>query len=160
MKTNLLIITLLATILSFAISCRKENENISTSQINVPKFLDCYNSNLHDSTTVTNKLIGTWVWQEQSCFNNSSAASSSKVVKATFDSSGLFTVIENSNVITLGHWNINRIDNSGWGVDSNLFVLVIDKPSVYLNGLILLCGNQVLFSDSYVDGCNILFKKD
>jgi hypothetical protein len=160
MKSKATILILLAAILSFSTSCRKESENRRTSEINVSNFQDCYNSHLHDSATVVNKLIGTWVWQEQSCMNSGSVTSQNKVVKATFNSSGQFVVIENSNVITLGNWTLKMFGNNFFEVDSTAFVFDINQPSGYLNGIIFICDNQLLLCGSYADGCNTLFKKE
>ena len=160
MRTNPIKTIFLMTIFSLTISCRKEGDSVRTSQINVPKFQDCCNSHPHDSTTVTNKLIGTWDWQEQSCMNSSSAASAIKVVKATFSSSGIFSVIENASVISQGNWKVNMIGSNFFAVDSSALELYIDVPSSYIYGLIFLCDNQLLLCGSYADGCNTLFKKE
>lgn len=160
MKTLQCIATILLMTLSFLTACKKESESGRTSQINVPKFQDCYNSHPHDSATVANQLIGTWDWQEQSCMNSYSAASPSKVVRATFNSSGLFAVTENSNVITLGNWKIKMFGNNFFGVDSTAFEFDITQPSGYLYGIIFICDNQLLLCGSYADGCNTLFTKE
>jgi len=156
MKNNLSLMSIIM-ILSVITSCKKEPQK--ESEISVYHFLECYNSQHLDSTSVTNKLIGTWDLKEQGCMD-SYQSSATKVVKATFDSAGIFVVTENSNVITLGHWKVKIIDNYYIGIDSTTFELDIDKQSNYLNGLILFCGNQVLFSASYHDGCNTLFGKE
>ncbi len=160
MRSNVTISILFAAISIFSTSCNKESENRRTSEINVAKFQDCYISHLHDSATVANKLIGTWDWQEQTCMNSGSVISQNKVVKATFNSSGQFVVIENSNVITLGNWKLKMFGNNFFGVDSTAFELDINQPSGYLNGIIFICDNQLLLCSSYVDGCNTLFKKE
>lgn len=160
MKTRFNMVGIFLIAVSLLTACRKEGETGSTSQINVPKFEGCYNSHLHDSTTVANELIGTWDWQEQGCMNNSSAASPSNVVKATFNSSGFFAVTENSNVVALGSWKIKMFGNNFFGVDSTAFEFEISQPSEYLYGIILLCDNQLLLCGSYADGCNTLFTKE
>jgi hypothetical protein len=160
MRINVTISILSAAILSFSTSCTKESENKKTSEINIPKFQDCYTTHLHDSATVANKLIGTWDWQEQSCMNNSSVISPGKVVKATFNSSGQFVVIENSNVLTLGNWTLKMFGNNFFGVDSTAFEFDINQSSGYLNGIIFICDNQLLLCNSYADGCNTLYKKE
>ena len=154
----ILITGVIATFLTLTISCKKESTK--ESQISVPNFLDCYHSQTRDSTFVANKLIGTWKWKEQSCMNSSRMAGDNNVVKVTFKSTGIFAITENSNVVTLGNWKIKMEGSNFWGIDSTLFELVIDEPNNFLNGVILLCGNQVLFSGSYADGCNTLFDKE
>jgi hypothetical protein len=116
MRTNLAVTFFFLMVLSFIVSCKKETEKIS--QINIPKFQDCYNSHPHDSATVANNLVGTWNWIEQSCMNSLTEASPSKVVKAIFTSTGIFTVIENASVISQGNWNVKIIGSNYFSVDS------------------------------------------
>lgn len=160
MRTNLSITILLAAILFFTISCKKEGKINSISQINIPKFQECFNSHPHDSTAVANKLIGTWHWLESGCMNSYSAASPSKTGKVIFDSSGTFSMSENSSIIAQGSWQIKMIGSNGFGVDSTALQLVADPPSGYLDGLIYICDNQFLLGASYYDGCNTLYEKE
>ena len=65
----------------------------------------------------------------------------------------IFCLSENSAVITQGNWNVFFENNNGYKL--NLFV-----PSSYLFGGILLCDNQVMFNDSYVDGSDYVYTKN
>ena len=134
------------TIVAGLISCKKEKLDINS-------FWFCHQSLNLDSAQVTSRLAGSWIWAKQSCFWTGVTISADKNVKLTFKTDQTFSVTEESNMLTQGTWKLKQVDGSSWGLD-------ISSPSEYLFGRILFCGNQVLFNDSYIDGCDNLFKKN
>lgn len=143
MKKILIAITFLV-FLSLTNSCKKDPSTF----VNAAQLWDCNKTQEFDSTKLANKLIGSWQWSQSSTELGSKRAD--KNIKVTFSTTGTFSTTENSNVITQGHWRLKV-------VDSNILGLLMDNPSEYLHGRILLCDNQVLFNNSYIDGSDNLF---
>jgi len=138
----LFIILTLASILT---SCKKE-------KINVNDFLQCSKSQNLDSTAIANKLTGNWRWEKQSCYWTAQTKKADKDVKVIFNTSRTFTVSQNDIIIAQGTWRLKIVDSNMYGLDLSQF-------SEYLNGCILFCNNEILFNDSYRDGCDNLFGK-
>jgi hypothetical protein len=138
----LFIILTLASILT---SCKNE-------KINVNDFLQCSKSQNLDSTAIANKLTGNWRWKKQSCYWTAQTKKADKDVKVIFNTSRTFTVSQNDIIIAQGTWRLKIVDSNMYGLDLSQF-------SEYLNGCILFCNNEILFNDSYRDGCDNLFGK-
>jgi hypothetical protein len=143
-------ILLILTICLGLISCKKGASDISSIDIN--SFWQCHSSQNLDSASITNKLAGSWIWTKQSCYISGMSVNAEKNIRIIFNLTGNFSVSENSNVITQGNWKLKIVDSNMWGLD-------LTFPSNYLYGRILLCNNQVLFNNSYIDGCDNLFVK-
>lgn len=135
---------LVLTICTVILSCKKDSsENNSFGQ--------CSNAQYLDSASTSTKLLGSWVWKKQACFSNK-AANADKNVIINFNANGTFTVNENSIIVTTGSWKLEINDINYWGLD-------LTSPSNYLYGRIYFCEKQVIFNDSYRDGCDNLFVK-
>ena len=146
MKQNLIITTFL--MLTFiAHSCSKKKE----VQTDMKQIWDCNASQNFDSTKLAGKLIGSWKltrsWSE-----SAGTINASNNIKVTFDNSGAFAILEDSSLLSNGTWKLKI-------KDSNLYGLELDQPSMYLYGRILLCDNQVMFNQSYIDGIDYLFTR-
>ena len=144
---NSLIISAFIVISLLPFSCSKDK----LDQIDTKQLWDCYKSQNYDSTKLASELLGTWKWTAY----YSEIPGTNKANKDVFlnlSKTGTFTVTENSVVITQGNWNL-RI------ADINNYELELNKPSTYLYGRIVLCENQVLFNNSYIDGSDNLFIK-
>jgi len=125
-------------------SCKKDTLDISS-------YWQCNKSQNLDSAAISGKLIGTWTWSKQFCGLGGATESANKNITVTFSNNHTFTVNENSNILTQGTWKLIP----GGNVDS--WQLDMSSPSEYLYGMILFCDNQVLFNNSYIDGCDNLF---
>jgi len=126
-------------------SCKKDKLDINS-------FWQCNQSQNLDTTAISNKLSGSWTWTKQSCFGAGKVKAADRNIKVTFANNHTFSVTENSNFITQGTWKLTQVDGNSWGLD-------ISSPSEFLYGRLLFCDNQVLFNDSYIDGCDNLFTK-
>ena len=133
------------TILAGLISCKKEN-------IDLNSFWECNKSQNLDTTAISVKLVGSWTWAKQSCFWEGKTKSADRNIKVTFNNNHTFSINENSNTLTQGTWKIVQVDGNSWEFD-------LSSPGEYLYGRILFCNNQVLFNDSYRDGCDNVFNK-
>lgn len=126
-------------------ACKKE-------QIDVNSFIQCHNIQNLDSTAISNKLVGSWEWVKTYCANSGKPKKADRTLVLTFNSNATFTLVENSNPIAQGIWKLKIVDNNLWGLD-------LTTLSNYLYGRIFFCDNQVLFNNSYVDGCDNLFTR-
>lgn len=138
----LFIILMLTSILS---SCKKE-------KINVNDFWECSKSLNLDSTAIANKLTANWTWKKQSCFWTGQTKKADKDVKVNFNTNRTFTVTQNEIIVAQGSWKLKIVDSNMYGLDLSQF-------SEYLNGRILFCNDEILFNDSYRDGCDNFFGK-
>ncbi len=139
MRLTLLCLTIFAGI----ISCKKDRLDINS-------FWQCNQSQNLDTTAISSKLIGSWGWAKQSC--ETGAKPANRNIKVTFKSDRTFAVNESSNNLTQGTWKLVQVDGSSWQLD-------LSTPSEFLYGRILFCNNQVLFNNSYRDGCDNLFNR-
>ncbi len=128
-------------------SCKKEK-----LELDINSFWQCNKLLNLDTSAVSGKLVGSWSWAKQSCFWTGKTKTADRNIKLTFKSDYTFSVIENSNTLTQGTWKLMQVDGNSWGLD-------LTAPSDFLYGRILFCDNQVLFNDSYIDGCDNLFNK-
>ncbi len=131
------------TIFAGLTSCKKD-------KLDLYSFWQCNQAQNLDTTAISSKLLGSWTWTKQSC--EAKAKSADRNIKVTFRSDHTVAVNENSNTLTQATWKLVQ-------VDSNLWELDLSSPNEFLSGRILFCGDQVLFNDSYRDGCDNLFNK-
>lgn len=136
---------LLLTICLIFLSCKKNNDRT---------LWECGNSQFLDSAVISNKIIGSWVWTKQLCGDgNGDIMTADKSIKMTFNANATFTVLQNSSILTQGNWKLKIVDSNVWELD-------LTSSSEYLHGRILFCNNQIMFNDSYKDGCDNVFVKE
>ena len=131
-------------------SCKKDK----SSEIDWKAIKECNNAMHLDTTAVASNLVGKWQLKAWYCgfCTEPGTHNPDKTVIISFTSARLFTVTENSTIVTQGNWYIGKVDTNNWGLQTS-------SPSRYLFGYILFCDNQVMFSDSYIDGADNLFDK-
>ena len=135
---------LILTICLIFLSCEKNNRTL----------WECGNSQFLDSTVISNKILGSWRWTKQLCGDGAgSILIANKNIKIIFDANTTFSVLENSSILTQGNWKLKIVDSNIWGLDLN-------STSEYLYGRILFCNNNVMFNNSYIDGCDNVFVKE
>lgn len=135
---------LLLTICLIFLSCKKNNDRT---------LWECGSSQFLDSAVISNKIIGSWVWTKQLCWDVDGIMTANKNIKITFNANTTFTVLENSAILTQGNWKLKIVDSNIWGLE-------LTSLSEYLYGRIIFCNNQVMFNDSYKDGCDNVFVKE
>ena len=128
-------------------ACKKDNLDISS-------FWNCNQLQNLDTTAVSAKLVGSWSWIKQACGDGAGKIKKAdKNIKVTFRTDRTFSVNENAALLTQGTWKVVQVDGSSWGLD-------LSSASEFLYGRIFFCDDtQVLFNDSYRDGCDNLFNK-
>ena len=134
------------TIIAGLISCKKE-------KLDIISFWQCNQSQNLDSTAISSKLLGSWIWSKQVCGDGAGKLKDAdKNIKVTFRTDRTFSVDENATSLTQGTWKLAKVDSISWELN-------LSSQSEYLYGYILFCNNQVLFNESYIDGCDNLFTK-
>jgi len=137
-------VLLVLTICLIFLSCKKSNDRT---------LWECNNSPFLDSATISNKIIGSWIWTKQVCADGTGdVTAATKNIKITFNSNATFTVYQNSGILSQGNWKLVLVDNNAWGLEPTL--------NIFLFGRILFCNNKVMFNDSYIDGCDNVFAKE
>lgn len=128
------------------VSCKEKD-------LNLYSYWQCNQAQKLDTTAIAKKLEGSWLWTKQDCALLGKFKYADKKIRVTFRSNRTFSVTENSTTLTQGNWKIKQEDGNSWG-------LAMSSPSTYLYGRILFCDNQVVFNQSYIDGCDNVFKKE
>lgn len=141
-----------------ATSCRKEKADQVPAQhtggFNIQEIKDCHSKNNQYPSQIISKLEGTWAWLSYTCYwSADSTFTANKHVVATFSDAGVYRVYENSKIESEGTWKLSQVDNNIWSI-------ITEKPSEYLNGYIWLCNNEVIFQNSFLDGCDYYFVRE
>jgi hypothetical protein len=125
--------------------CQKE-------KFDVGSYWNCHQAQNLDSAAVSAKITGTWMWRKQICHRTGKTVTAKRNIRAAFFPDHTFQVMEQTTLLVQGIWNIIPTDGSSFALD-------LSQESEFLYGRLLFCGNQVLFNDSYRDGCDNLFVK-
>jgi hypothetical protein len=127
-------------------ACKKD-------KLDIGSFWDCSKSQSLDTIAISSKLFGSWNWSKQVCGEGAGKTrAADKEIKVTFKTDRTFSVNESATLLAQGTWKLVQVDATSWGLE-------LSSSSAYLNGRILFCDNQVLFNDSYRDGCDNLFNR-
>jgi subtilisin-like proprotein convertase family protein len=86
------------------------------------------------------------------CNSGGSALAPPINVKVNFATNSSFTVTDHYGTLTQGNWKLKIVDTNLWGLD-------LTSQSDFLYGRILFCENNVMFNNSYIDGCDNVFYK-
>lgn len=102
-----------------------------------------------DSTTIRTALIGKWQREFIRCFWQPEKANSEDFKNLTieFKTNDSLTVYTGYQITQMSSWPVTKQFDGFVKLSLCTFI-----PQ--LLGNILLCGNRVVFYDSYVDGCN------
>ncbi len=158
MKSILAILVFLFAVMAVQISCKKTNEAeilpLLKPPITLDSILQCHGQMQLDSTAIRNRLIGKWQWTFIKCYWDPEKANGEayKNHSIEFKQNDSVEVKVNGQLTQKSSWKITKL-NDGY------YKLSVNPIVVLLPGKILFCGDQVLFYDSYVDGCDNYFKR-
>lgn len=151
-------LALILFILLIQSSCKKAADS-NTVQVQQPpvsfdSMFRCHTRTAPDSATIRNSLPGKWQWEFIKCYWNSEDANGDdfKNLSVEFKADNTVTVKENGITTQTSTWVLTSLNDGNFKLTTNPLVL-------QLPGRIYLCGDWVLFFDSYIDGCDNLFKK-
>jgi len=158
-KIKLSTLWLLMTI-TILVSCQRtlSTENIKPPGYQPPISKDsmfrCHYLINWDSVSISNKLIGLWQWEFIECYWNPENANSEdyKGLTVEFKTDKTVIVKDNGQVLQTSTWGITKLNDGYYKIDATPIV-------GQLFGKILFCDDRVVFSDTYVDGCDNYFKQ-
>ena len=110
-----------------------------------------------DSAELASALVGMWEWKYESCFWTPESASGTRHagVVLEFRRNGTLRLHEGDSLSATTRWRLEGPVMAEWTQSVEM-----DTPYVhYAGGIATLCGNTVLFYDSYVDGCDQWFHR-
>lgn len=141
-----------------AVSCRKEKADRvdakPTLGFNLQEVKKCHQQQNQAPSQITSRLEGTWSWLSFTChWSLDSTFTADKHVVVTFSDAGVYKVFENSTIESEGTWKLSQTTDNNW-------TIVTERPSEYLNGYIWLCNDEVIFHNSYLDGCDYYFVRE
>lgn len=145
-------------VLTILTSCKKSKEASGPQQQSPPvsfdSMLQCYRQVNWDSGLVHDALIGTWNWEFIKCYWNPEDANGEdyKNLSVRFKQNDSLEVRLNNQTTQISSWHIARLNDGYFKINTTPLVL-------QLPGKVLLCGERVMFYDSYTDGCDNYFKK-
>lgn len=140
-------------------ACKKEKSDqistpTATTSFDVNRIRDCHNNSNPYPSQINSNLEGTWVWVSSSCYwTQNKTTSADKQVVVLFKDAGNYQVFENGALESEGTWKLSQTANNTWNI-------ITSTHSVYLNGYVFLCNDEVVFSSSYLDGCDYYFTRD
>lgn len=143
------------TVLGFY-SCKKEkadqlNTSVNTPTVDIDRIWNCHSAENPYPSQISANIEGTWVWQSNRCYgSNDTTLSANKHVVVIFNDGGLYKIFEDSKLVSEGTWGLTNTGGNDW-------VITTSSANSYLKGYVLLCKNELVFSSSYVDGCDYYF---
>ncbi len=142
------IFTLLLMAVCFATPSCKKSSSVTTGTQDI---YTCYISQHLTKDGLAAKLVGTWNWTSRTCEVVGTTAAD-KIITVSFASDGTYVLSLNKTLLATGDWKLKLVDGEFYGLD-------IINMSEYLSGRIVVCGDQLLFNDSYRDGCDHSFER-
>ncbi len=145
-------------LLTGCLCCNKQEEQEIIQTESPPVALSgmvlCHNRISWDSAAIRNKLIGKWQWEFISCYWNREDANSRdfKGLTVVFKQDNTLEVTANEQSKKTATWSVVKLN------DGN-YTLAVSPIVLQLPGRVIFCEDRVVFSDSYVDGCDNYFKR-
>ncbi len=130
------------------------NDERAIRPISHTDMYNCYHQSEWDSVSVTNELIGRWDWQFIGCFWTPEDDNNTEYLGLTiqFNQDNTLNVVDKGILIETSNWVVTFVDSPNYGI--------VTEPSVeYLHGRIWFCSDLLEFNNSYIDGCDNIFKK-
>lgn len=140
-------------------SCKDEkadqlNPSVNTPAADIERIRNCHTTQNPYPSQITANIEGTWVWQSSTCYGKIATTNSAdKHVVAVFNDGGLYKIFEDSKLISEGSWALTNTGGNDW-------VITTSSTNSYIKGYVLLCNNELIFSNSYLDGCDYYFTRN
>lgn len=148
-KASYLTLTLL--LAALIISCKpcKEGKRIPPSQL-----YECYEPTEWDSTKVHQAILGEWTRFYVVCYEGGGEVwDDSESQHIHFENDSVLSVIKEDTSTVTKYQLLRRTT----GI--NIFKVKLEEPIVNVSGELYLCGDQLEFSDSPRDGCDVFYRK-
>lgn len=129
------------------VACKKDAFNLDFTP---DGFVDCYDNEGYSKEKLASAMAGNWEWQYISCYwtpedANSEACESCEL---RLGEDGNFNFVEDGAVSLSGTWTLLESFSAG-------YYTIQTSPSLeWALGQVYLCDDQLLFFNSYIDGCD------
>jgi hypothetical protein len=125
-------------------SCKKEQHTFD--------LWNCSNLLMEDSAKLAQQLPGRWSLVSKRCPMMGRNFQNMEGIRLTLQGNGQYILEEYDRMADQGQWTLSPIDQVNWTLTLNL-------PNQYMHGKVAVCGNQLMFFDSFRDGCDHVFVK-
>ncbi len=154
--TSLIVLTIFCIIATTACNKKKSdqiNQPQSTAAVDYNSITECHKKENPLPSQITANIEGIWVWEKKACFwSGQQTFTADKHVVVQFNDGGLYKVTENGKTISEGTWNLSNTGDDFW-------TLKCTNATHYLQGKILLCKDELVLHSSYIDGCDLYYKR-
>jgi len=121
---------------------------------NIGEYYNCYEEESWSVLKIREQIEGTWEWNNIDCYFSSDELNSSAFSDITieFKDDSRLIVKNGDRVIEETSWQVFKVLGRYYALET--------EPSIsYVAGLILICDDQLVFSDSDLGGCDQFYTK-
>ncbi len=113
----------------------------------------CHDAYAWDATMISDSLIGEWEWVSMVCplLPVELYCDSLPNFTVEFISDSTLIVLQNDSLYQTASWELSETQGN--------YQMITNPPIYTLQGNILFCGEIVMFSLSFIDGCDDSFKR-
>lgn len=137
-------------------SCTKhkaDNQPINiTDRIDYQGIHNCHDEENPYDSQIRAKLEGEWLWVKKACYSSGETTLANRQVILKFTDASVYRITESSRTVAEGTWTLEKTPGGMWQLKA-------EQPSEYIFGYLLICGDQLLFNGSVLDGCDYLYKR-
>ena len=129
------------------------NQAQATGAVDYNGITECHKKENPLPSQITANIEGFWVWEKKACFwSGQQTFSADKHVVVQFTDGGLYKVTEDGKTISEGSWKLSSTGDDYWALNCS-------EATHYLQGKILLCKDELVMHSSYIDGCDLYYKR-
>lgn len=156
MRNTILVTTILClSAFGLAVSgCVKEkadkNGTVAGAAIETQRIEECSKKENPYPSQINAHIEGDWVWTSKNCPFGGSTTAADKQVVVKFTDGALYQVFENGTLATEGSFALESSYDGQWRI-------VPSVATEYINGNVLLCGNELIFTKVATDGCEYYY---
>lgn len=143
---------LCALLVASALSCNKDKTDPAFDR---NAMRDCYGRGGTDSLTVARSLVGKWVFRFSRCDSSVAGNTPVRDLQVEFKADGTLAVYEDGRPVQSSPW---QLENAG-GTDVKEYRLLLNTRIRRVAGLIYVCGDHVMFSESTPAVCDITYRR-
>lgn len=136
-------------------ACKRDSTTSTTptaaTPIDYERLSNCHNENNLYPSQITEHIIGTWQINKQSCGFSPETTYPTENIILILNDAGTYSIQSGVVILNEGKWGLKASPND------NRWELSLTEPNQYLYGDIILCGNELLLSHRYIDGCDNYF---
>lgn len=135
-----------------AFSCKKDE---AAPAFDLDAMRACHLRGNTDSLAVARSLVGKWDWRFSRCDGNMSGSAPVRDLLAEFKADGTLTLYEDGQPVQSSPW---QLEYAG-GITAREYRLRLSTRIAQVAGVIYVCGDQVVFSESPLDVCDNYYRR-